>query len=155
VHVLEQLAPHRLSIAEIVLRDTGKAMSRQNVEIVRRWIRAFEGDDDKAFCELTHAEIEWAPFEENHTVSHGLAGALRIRAGWLESWAGHAADIEDLIDAGEDVVACLHISARGRGSGVEVDVRLYGHFKVRDGKVAYLYEHQDRSAALKAVGLSE
>lgn len=44
---------------------------------MRRWIWAFE-NDDAAFGEVTHPDIEWAPFEENHTVSHGFDGAMRI-----------------------------------------------------------------------------
>jgi ketosteroid isomerase-like protein len=129
-------------------------MSQQNVEIVRRWIWAFTNDEE-SFREVTHPEIEWAPFEENHTVSHGLAGAMRIRTGWLDAWAEHRVEIEDTIDGGDDVVATVHSQARGRGSGVEVDVRLHGHFKVRDGKVVYLFEHEDRAAALQAAGLAE
>jgi hypothetical protein len=31
------------------------------VEIVRRWLWAFENDDN-VFRELAHPEIEWAPF---------------------------------------------------------------------------------------------
>ena len=34
-------------------------------------------------------------------------------------------------------------------------MHLYGHFKVRDGKVVYLFEHQEREAAFKAAGLTE
>jgi ketosteroid isomerase-like protein len=129
-------------------------MSQENVEIVRRWIWGF-ANDEETFRQTTHPEIEWAPFEENHTVSHGLAGAMRIRTGWLDAWAEHHLEIEDTIDAGDDVVATVHSNARGRESGAEVDVRLHGHFKVRDGKVAYLFEHEDRAAALRAAGLAE
>ena len=129
-------------------------MSQENVEIVRRWLWAFENSDD-VFRELTHPEVEWAPFEENHTVSHGLAGAMRIRSGWLDPWTEHHIGIEALIDAGEDVVAVLHVTARGSASGAEVDVHLYGHFKLRDRRIVYLYEHEDRAQALKAVGLEE
>jgi ketosteroid isomerase-like protein len=127
-------------------------MSQANQEIVRRWLWAFENDDD-IFRELTHPDIEWAPFEDNHTVSYGLAGAMRIRAGWLDPWAEHRVDIEEIIDGLDGLVASLHLTARGQGSGVKVDVRLHGHFKLRDGKIAYLFEHQDRAAALEAAGL--
>ena len=34
-------------------------------------------------------------------------------------------------------------------------MHLYGHFKVRDGKVVYLFEHQDRDDAVKAAGLTK
>jgi len=129
-------------------------MSQENVEVVRRWLWAFENSDD-IFRELTHPEVEWAPVEENHTVSHGLAGAMRIRNGWLDPWAEHNIGIEELIDAGEDVVAILHLIARGSASGAEVNLHLYGHFKVRAAQIVYLYEYEDRAEALKAAGLSE
>jgi ketosteroid isomerase-like protein len=128
-------------------------MSQENVEIVRRWMWAF-ANDEQTFRQVTHPEIEWAPFEENHTVSHGLAGAIRIRTEWLDAWAEHHLEVEDTIDAGDDVVATVHLHTRGRESGVEVDVRLYGQFKVRDGKVVYLFEHEERAAALRAAGLA-
>jgi len=127
-------------------------MSRESVEIVRRWLEAFE-NDETAFRALTHPAIEWAPFEDNHTISHGLVGATRIRVAWLDAWAEHRLEIEDMLDGGDDVVATVHLVGRGRGSGVEVDVRLYGHLRVRDGKVVYLYEHEDRADALRAAGL--
>ena len=130
-------------------------MSQENVEIVRRYIWAFENDLD-TFRELTHPAIEWAPVEENHTPSHGIEGAVRIRNGWLDAWDEHRVDIEEALDGGgDDVVATVHVIGRGRGSGVEVDVRLYLHLRVRDGNVVYLYEHEERADALKAAGLAD
>jgi ketosteroid isomerase-like protein len=129
-------------------------VSQENVELVRQWLWAFE-KDERVFLEMTHPEIEWAPFEDNHTISHGLGGARRIRAAWLDAWAEHRLEIEETFDGGDDVVATVHVVGRGRGSGVEVDVRLYGHIKVRDSKVVYLYEHEDRADALRAAGVEE
>ena len=59
-----------------------------------------------------------------------------------------------MLSRGENVVASRHVAARGRGSGVEVDVRLYPHVRLRDGKVAYVFEHDDRDAASQAAGLA-
>jgi ketosteroid isomerase-like protein len=128
-------------------------MSQANVEVVRRLIWAFEHDRD-TFIELAHPEIEWAPFEENHTVFHGLGGALGIRSGWLDTWAEHHIEIEEVFDRGDDVVVSMHLIARGKGSGIEVDVRVYPHVKVREGKVVYVFEYEDRAEALEAVGLT-
>ena len=58
-----------------------------------------------------------------------------------------------MIEQGESVVASIHVTARGKTSGVEVDTRLHLHFKVRDDKIVYLFEHADRAAALEAAGL--
>ena len=128
-------------------------MSQENLEIVRRWKWAFDNDRD-TFIELTHPEIEWAPFEENHTIFHGIDSALQVRSGWLDTWAEHQVTTEELIDAGNGVLDTAHLVGRGKSSGLEVDVRLYIHFKLREGKVVYVYEYEDRAEALKAVGLA-
>jgi hypothetical protein len=47
---------------------------------------------------------EWAPFEENDTVFHGVEGAMRVRTGWLDTWAEHQIDIEEVLQADEDLV---------------------------------------------------
>src|ERR671931_1314238 len=129
-------------------------MSQGNVELVQRWMASFDSDAD-AFRDTLHPEIEWFPFEDNHRPSHGIEGGLRIREHWLESWDELRASLEGVVDQGDDVLASIHVTARGRGSGIEVDTRLHLHFKVRDEKIVYIYEHTDRRKALEAAGLSE
>jgi ketosteroid isomerase-like protein len=129
-------------------------MPQQDVELVRRWLWAFVNDGD-AFLQLTHPEIEWAPFEENHTVFHGHAGAMQIRTEWLASWDEVQIELEEVLDGSDGMVSVAHVTGRGRESGVPADVRLYGHIKVRDGKCAYLFEYLDRAEALTAAGLGE
>jgi len=130
-------------------------MSRESAEeLARRWLSAFDDDPD-GFREALHPDIVWLQFEDNHTPSYGIEGAVRIRNHWLDSWDEMRAEVEEVVGEGDSLVATVHVTAQGRASGVEVDVRLYFHFKVRDDKVAYIYEHQDRATALEAVGLSE
>jgi ketosteroid isomerase-like protein len=133
-------------------------MSEQKVEVrndvVRRFFSAFDGDTD-AFRDALHPEIEWFPIEENRTPTKGVEAAMRNRNQWLDTWTEHRLDLEEVIEDGDDVVALVHITARGVASGVAADVRFYAQFKVRDGKVAYIYDHQDRAAALEAAGLQE
>jgi ketosteroid isomerase-like protein len=119
---------------------------------VRGFFAAFEDDDD-AFSAVLHPEIEWYPIEENRTATRGIEAALWNRNQWLDTWDDHHLEVEEVIEDGDNVVAGVHITARGRGSGVEADVRFYAQFKVRDGKVAYVYDHEDRGEALDAAGL--
>jgi hypothetical protein len=56
-------------------------------------------------------------------------------------------------DGADSVVVCLHLTGRGKLSGVEVDFRLFQHFKLRDGKIVYVYEYAERGEALEAAGL--
>ncbi len=133
-------------------------MAQENIEVrnevVRRWFWAFENDAD-AFRDTLHPEIEWFPIEGNHTPSYGVEAAMRNRSQWLDTWDEHRFDLEEVIEEGDSVVALVHITARGRASGVEVDVRFHAQFKVRAGKVVYIFDHEDRAAALKAAGLKE
>jgi ketosteroid isomerase-like protein len=123
-------------------------------EAVRRLMAAFEDEDD-VFRAALHPKIEWYPIEENRTLTRGIDAALWNRNQWLDTWEEYQQDVEEVIEDGDDVVLCVHIKARGKGSGIEADIRFFPQFKVRDGKVAYVYDHEDRAAALKAAGLSE
>ena len=133
-------------------------MSQQNAEIrneaVRRFVASFEDDDD-SFRNTLHPEIEWYPIEENRTPTRGVEAAMWNRNQWLDTWEEHRLDLEEVIEDGDSVVALIHIQARGKASGVEVDVRFYAQIKTRDGKIVYIYDHEDREAALEAAGLEE
>jgi ketosteroid isomerase-like protein len=134
-------------------------MSEENVpevrnEAVRKYFATFENDTE-AFRDVLHPEIEWYPIEENHTPTRGVEAAMWNRSAWLETWDEHHFDVEDVIEDGDNVVALIHVLARGKGSGIEVDLRFYAEFRVRDGTVAWIYEHEDRAAALESAGLSE
>ena len=119
-----------------------------------RSIEAFEHDQE-AWLSATDPGIEWYPIEEGHIPSRGLEAAIGVRRRWLESWEGHQIDVEEIKDGADSVVACVHLTGRGKRSGVEVDLRVYMHFKLRDGKIVYIYEYADRAEALEATGLSE
>ena len=73
--------PRRL----LSLRDTARAMSQENVEHVKAWFEAFNDDVD-SLRDTLHPDIEWFPFEDNHSPSFGIDGAMRIRQHWLDSW---------------------------------------------------------------------
>jgi ketosteroid isomerase-like protein len=129
-------------------------MSQENVEIVRRSIEAFQHDEE-AWLSTSDPAFEWQPIEEGDIPSRGHEAAADIRRRWLEDWEGLQIEIEEMKDGADSVVACVHQTARGKRSGVEVDLRLYIHFKLRDGKIVYAYEYADRAEALEAAGLSD
>jgi ketosteroid isomerase-like protein len=124
-------------------------MSQENVELVRTWLESFTDDAD-AFRDTLHPDLKWFPFEENHTPSYGIDGGMQIRSRWLDAWDEMEAELEGIVDEGDNVVASIRIRGRGKASGAAVDVRLHMLFRVRDGKVVHLYEHTDKAAALKA-----
>ena len=108
-----------------------------------------------SFRDTLHPEIEWYPIEEDNTPNLGIEAAASNRNEWLDTWDSHRFDWEVVAEEGENVVVGVHITATGKASRVEVDVRFYAHVKVRDGKVVYIYDHEDREGALEAMGLRE
>src|SRR4051794_6211490 len=130
-------------------------MRRENVETatVQLWFASFPVDAD-AFRETLHPDVKWFPFEDNHSPSQGIDGAMRVRSHWLESWEDQDIELEDFTAQDGNVVVTCHVTARGRGSGVEVDTRLHFHFRLRDDKIVHIYEHLDRAEALEAAGIT-
>jgi ketosteroid isomerase-like protein len=132
-------------------------VQRENVqirnEVVRRWFWAYENDAD-AFRNTLHPDFEWFAFEDNRTPTRGIKAAMRNRNEWLAIWDEHQLELEEVVEDGDDVVVLVHITGRGRASGIDVNFRFYAQFTVRDGKVARIYDHEERQAALEAAGLS-
>jgi hypothetical protein len=124
----------------------------ENLDLVRRWVWAFENDAD-VFRNALHPDIEWFPIEENQRRLYGVEAAMRNRNEWLDTWDEHGFDLEEVIEGGDGIVALIHITATGKASGVETDVRFYAHIKMKDHQIVYIFDHRDRTTALKAVGL--
>ena len=72
---------------------------------------------------------------------------------WDGAWEDMETVPEEFLDAGEHVVVTVRYSARGRGSGIEYDERLYDVYTVRDGRCDRKLEFKQRSEALEAAGL--
>jgi ketosteroid isomerase-like protein len=133
-------------------------VSEENVEIVRRaYVALTQGDVDT----LRDLAVPEFVFDFSRRLmdpyvlrgrEEALAGFVReTREGW-DDWA--AWEPQDLIDADDKVVACARISARGKGSGVEVETHVWHLWTIRDGKlVEHIYFGDDRAAALEAAGI--
>ena len=125
----------------------------ENVEIARKGVEAYaRGDLDTA---LTHADpdIVWNPVEEAATQGHDAIRANLER--WETDFEDFQATPEEYIDAGDQVLVTIHWSGRGRGSGLQVDIRTYMVFTARDGTLIRMDEFTERSEAFEAAGLSE
>jgi uncharacterized protein len=131
-------------------------VSRENVEIVRRaWEANLRRDNDSALS-LYDPEVEIeSPFFDASGVYRGVDGVrefFRLMLGPLSDWTS---TVEEWIDAGDDVIAVIRVSGRGRKSGVPVEAVAAHVWSVRNGKLVRLHIYATREEALKAVGLKE
>jgi ketosteroid isomerase-like protein len=137
-------------------------MSRENVEVVRRLYEAVARRDREAVLALYDPEVEWdatqSPLGQvtGGSVFRGHEGLRQAFREWYEGWEYVEDEIEELIDAGEQVIAVVTLRGRGRASGVEVEWKDYAAvWTIRDGKVVRVVWLPSREDALEAVGLPE
>jgi ketosteroid isomerase-like protein len=68
---------------------------------------------------------------------------------WLEAWEDAWDEVDEILEAGETVVAAVRVHGRSRVSGMEISQRLFDVFELRDGRVLREREYLDRDQALR------
>jgi ketosteroid isomerase-like protein len=113
--------------------------------------------DWDGLAELVHPDVEQhgtVGGVEEGTVLRGPGEIRRNYENVEETWDEHRIETEELIDAGDRVVAFIREYQRGRSSGVELVVDTAVVLDLRDGRIVRTQGYMDRAAAIEAVGLS-
>jgi ketosteroid isomerase-like protein len=134
-------------------------MSQENVDTVRRANDAFKrGDRDAALADY-HPDIECndlAHAPDSPKRVPGLPALRTIWEQWEQAFDDLGADIEEFVDAGRHVVAMTRWRARGKGSGVAIDLYQADVYRFDGGKItAVTLGYPDKRTALEAVGLAD
>jgi ketosteroid isomerase-like protein len=129
-------------------------MSAENVELVRRTLERF----------VETGEVEWEAMHEKleihdhdipeHGDYYGRAGFIRWLSDWGEAWSEWNLEVEEVLDAGDQVVAVIHLTAKGAASGITVDRHDSLVYGFRDGKVARTDYFNSRQQGLERAGLA-
>ena len=140
--------------------DTGRAMSQENVEIVRAFLAAFSDRGLDALAEFVDPDvINWRAVEgavDDAGEMQGLDAVRAYVADWLDTFENLAVEPDELIDAGSDhVLAVLRLRGRAKASGIETELQYAVVYTLRDGKMVRGREYESRDGALEAVGLRE
>ena len=118
-------------------RDTAWAMSQENVELVRRIYAALTRGDTDTIRDLAAPEVV-VDFSRRLvdpgvlSLDEALPFLSQLRETW-EDWP--VWEPQELIDADDKVLAFIRTSARGKGSGVEVEAHVWNLWTFRDGVV--------------------
>ena len=144
-------------------------MSSENVEVVRRWLawlpdlRDVDPADDHAAIEQAFRDYLDEEFEiripsyypDERPVFQGRDGLVRYVAWLRDSWSAWRPWPERFFDAGDRVVVFGRIVAKGRSSGVPIELANAHVFTIRNGRMTSQQVYPDRPEALKAVGLEQ
>jgi ketosteroid isomerase-like protein len=145
-------------------------VSKENVELVRAAVEAYQRPEMIALLasgeldfELFDPEIEWDASRLGDMIPD-LAGVYWGHEGvrtywrrWFEAWKDLQFEIEDVRDAGDEVVVLIRNQRQwGRHSGICTEFPPWAMlFTFRDGKLVRWRSFPDHESALEAAGLAE
>jgi ketosteroid isomerase-like protein len=133
-------------------------MSQENVEIVRRYFAAYGRGGLDASAEFWHPDINWRAAGgalDDVGLMEGPGALRRYYEQWEDTFESGRLEVEELVDAGDQVVAVVRGFGRMKESEAEVDIRYATVLSIRDGKIAAGREYFTREEALEAPGLPE
>jgi ketosteroid isomerase-like protein len=132
-------------------------MSQEEVEIARAAFEAWNRGDYEAWVEAFDEEAEFFPMrarlEGRSYRGHG--GLRRFITDQDEEWEQVRFEVDEIREGHEYLAAFGRFRARGRASGVDLDIPLALVGAVRNSKIVYARFYADRAGALEAAGLSE
>ena len=131
-------------------------MSQENVETVSKMLVRAQSDPEAMYALLAD-DVEWdvrdleLPGPDEYRGHDGVRAFFVDWVGAFEDWGYEALE---LMDAGDAVVAQLRQWGRGKGSGAEVEIKIWQVWTIRDGEVVRSSHHLRREQALEAAGLA-
>lgn len=132
-------------------------MSQQNVEIIRKFMEAFNRADYAACLDAIDPDVEWHPPPDipNAAVANGRDALIANFQDWLGAWDEYRSVPEEVLEGKNDTVLMLaRESGRGKDSGIEVHSRrITGVYELRDGRIVRFRAYLNRVEALEAAGL--
>jgi ketosteroid isomerase-like protein len=127
-------------------------MSADHIAVAKRLYDARNRGDVEAVLAECDRDVEWHPHLATlgGTPICGYTGVREYMASLKQDWESFQHQPEEFFDLGDKVVAFLRTFARGKSSGVDVDVRVGHVLTFRNGKVLRFVSYLDRGEALRA-----
>jgi ketosteroid isomerase-like protein len=133
-------------------RDTERAVSKENLKVVRAAFDAYFRGDVPAMLELVDPSVmvTQLPDQPDPQTFHGREGLLRAMAEWIGEWDDYSFEVRGMRDFGDRVLVSGVQRGRGQGSGIQVEADVYFVFTLRRGKLVRWQMFQSELQALDA-----
>jgi ketosteroid isomerase-like protein len=120
-------------------------------------IKSFDQGALDQWLGAMHAEVTFEPQQAALQGTYiGQQGAMEWLADLAEHYEGGRIDLEEIREAGDQVLGIGTIHVVGQGSGIEADVPAAILMTFRDGLITRVKDFgADREGALEAAGLSD
>jgi ketosteroid isomerase-like protein len=135
-------------------------MSREDIELLRRWFEALNARDIEgltALCDPSGVFISsLSAVEGAGAVYHGHDGLRRYFEDLADAWGDELRiETEAYFELGEHTLAFNIGHARGSHSGAQVTMPYVAVTRWRDGLMVYIKAYADKEEALRDLGVSE
>ncbi len=132
-----------------------RAVSLENLEVVRRWFAPWSGDIRAAILECWDPDADYYPVRKfpEARPCHGLEEISQFMAGYLDAFTRYESTVKEVYDLGDDrILTCANLVAEGRGSGIKVESNIYQCWWLRHGRFLRGEDHLTLRGALHALG---
>lgn len=136
-----------------------QGLSQGSEELIHQVVDATNRNDADAFVATLSPDVEWEDslfWTEGRRTYRGRAEVREWLGRVQEPWDELQMHVEEITDASDGrLFLGLGLTARGKESGAETQLRFWTVSWIVDGKIARRRSFRERADALKAAGLSE
>jgi ketosteroid isomerase-like protein len=106
-------------------RDTARAMSQENVEVVRAVYEAMNRGDWDALFRYMHPNVALTtpPRGTDAGTYQGREEIMRYMQGWMDVFAAWNIEPEKIFESGDQVAVFINRPLRPKGSSAEIETR--------------------------------
>jgi ketosteroid isomerase-like protein len=129
-------------------------MSQANLDLFHEGVAAWNDGDYEALVEMCHPDVEWTFSDRLPDATGQIKGRDEVRRffeNFTSDWSEISIRPERIADPGEDVVADVEFTAKGR-DGIEVTMHFVHVWTIRDGQIVRFRGFPSFEEALEAVG---
>jgi ketosteroid isomerase-like protein len=134
-------------------------MLNEDLDVIRRWVEAFNHRDLETLVGLSDPDCEMRPYLAAMIEATTYRGHQGLRAYFEDADAAwdliRVALREDFREVGDRLVGSVEIYGRARASGLEVRVPVSWVAEIANGTIKRLHAFTSEAEALQAAGLPE
>jgi uncharacterized protein len=132
-------------------------MSEQNVALIRGIYDGFAAGDVAAVLGAMSPGIVWNeaenfPYADGNPYVGPQAIAQGVFARCIGEWDGFAVTVDEILDAGDTIVALGRYAGTYKATGEPISAQLAHVWRVEDGKAAAFQQYADTLQVKRATG---
>jgi ketosteroid isomerase-like protein len=133
-------------------------MSQENVALIRGMYDAFTRGDVPGVLGVMSPDIVWNeaenyPYADGNPYVGPMAVAQGVFARLGSEWNGFAVAPEEILDAGDAVVALGHYLGTCKATGTAIRAQMVHVWRIVDGKVTAFQQYVDTLQVARATGV--